>query len=239
MTDDERALRELLHHSAETFDPLDGAALRAAVEHRDRGRVRRLVLPAAIAASVAGIAVTGALIAQQPSPSAGPAGSAAPTGPRPSSTGGRSTAADHTFQVRLVLPATSFPANGRPIQAYVLAINHTGRPVVIDDACNGWVQVVLTNGQASSGMMNGGVACASKTLKPGTTRVPVTMLTTFTQCQQGKQRGTAGDPHCLGPHDSRMPNLPPGNYRAEVGTQSTSVQPRLSKPQPVTLTATR
>lgn len=239
MTDDERALRELLHHSAETFDPLDGAALRAAVEHRGRGRVRRLVLPAAVAASVAGIAVTGALIAQQPAPSAGPAGSAGPTGPPSSATDGRSPAAHHTFRVRLVLPATSFPANGRPIHAYVLAINHTGRPVVIHDACNGWVQAGLTGGHATFGITSGQVACASETLKPGTTRVPVIILTTFTQCQQGKQPGTADTPHCLGPNDSRPPDLPAGTYRAEVGTQSTSVQPLLSKPQPVTLTATR
>lgn len=238
MTDDERALRELLHHSAETFDPLDGAELRAAAERGDRRRAVRFVLPAAIAASVAGIAVAGVLIAHQSSPSAGPAGSAAPTGPRPNSIVGRSTAADHAFQVRLVLPARSFPADGQPIHAYVLAINHTGRPVVIHDACNGWVQAGLTGGHATFGISNLQVACASKTINPGTKRVPVIILTTFTQCLQGKQPGTPDAPHCVGPNDSSPPNLPAGTYRAEVLTQSTSVQPLLSKPQPVTLTPT-
>jgi hypothetical protein len=238
VTEVERALRERLHHSAETFDPLDGAAVRAAAQQRDRRGVHRFVVPAVVAASVAGIAVAGALIAQQPSPSAGPAGSAAPAGPRPSSIGGRSTAADHAFQVRLVLPARSFPANGQPIHAYVLAINHTGRPVVIHDACNGWVQAGLTGGHVTFGIFSGQVGCASKTINPGTTRVPVIILTTFTQCQQGKQPGTPDTPHCVGPNSS-PPNLPAGNYRAEVGTQSTSVQPLLSKPQPVTLTANR
>ena len=148
-------------------------------------------------------------------------------------------AADHAFRVKLVLPGLSFPANGQPIQAYVLAINHTGRPVVIHNACDGWVQAGLTGPHNSLVIANGDVACANDTIRTGTTRIDVSIPTTFAACQPGKGRGTPDMPHCAGPRDSRPPKLPPGNYRAEIETQSTSIRPVLSKPQPVTLTAVR
>ena len=69
--------------------------------------------------------------------------------------------------------------------------------------------------------------------------MPVSIPTTFTDCQQVKQQGDAHDPYCLDPHDSRFPNLPAGTYRAVVKTQSTSISPVLPKPQSITLTATR
>lgn len=239
MTDDEHALRELLHHSAASFDALDGTALRAAAKRGNRGRVGRFVLPAVVAASVAGIAGISVLIAHHTSPPAAPAPPAAATGSIRNSAGSRSAAADYAFRVRLVLPAASFPADGQPIHAYVLAINHTGQPVVIHDACNGWVQAGLTGGRATFGIINGDVACASKTLNQGTTRTPVIIPTTFAACAQGKQLGTPNTPHCLGPHDNVMPRLPPGRYRVVVETQSTSIRPVLPRPQPITLTRPR
>jgi hypothetical protein len=240
MADDESALRELLARTAVRFEPLDGAAVRAAAEHRKRHRrVRRVLLPVTAALSVAGIAATVSLVVAHQASTAGPAGTGAATHTAPRRVGGRSTPAAHAFQVRLVLPGTSFPADGRPIHAYVLAINHTGSPVVINNACNGWLEAGLTGEHVTFTIFNGAVGCASKTIAPGTTRIQVSILTTFTQCQQGRREGTPGRPHCIGPHDDRLPKLPPGAYRAVVRTQSTSIRPVLSKPQPITLTAVR
>jgi hypothetical protein len=237
MVDDESALRELLTRTAVRFEPLDGAAVRAAAHGKRRGRGRRVLLPVAAAFSVAAVAVTASLVANHPS--AGRAGTAAPTQTATSPARGGSTAASHTFQVRLILPGRSFPANGQPIHAYVLAINHTGRPVVISNACNGWLGAGLTGDHVNFTLWNGLVGCANRNIAPGTRRIPVSISTRFDQCGQGKQAGTPDFPHCLGPHDDILPKLPPGNYRAVVKTMRTSIPPILSKPQPITLTAVR
>ena len=240
MVEDARAVSQLLHHTAPSFESLDGAALRAQAEDHHRRRGRRRLLPAAAAASVIAFAVAVSLITHHTSSkpdAARPPSTPPPTHNAPNQTGSQTRVADGTVRVNLVLPATTFPADGQPIHAQLTVINGTGRGVVIKNACDGWVNAGLSGGPVTFEPASGLVGCASKTIAPGTTVIHTTIRTTFTQCQQGKQQGTADMPHCLGPNDSNLPNLPPGTYWAEVKTQSTSVAPVLSSPQKVRLTA--
>jgi hypothetical protein len=242
MADDLPALHDLLVRVAPEFDALDGAAVRANATGSRAAtdtRVRRFAAPAAAAALVIGLAVAITLLVQDRS-QPGHSGSAPSTGlPKTSPVSSRRATPHPGFQLKLVLPATRFPADGRPIKAHVLAINHTGGPVKIRDACNGWVLVGLAGMHNSVSIASGDVRCAGTALPIGTTRVPVVIRTTYSQCQQGKRPGTPAAPHCLGPRDSRPPNLPPGSYRAEVKTMSTSSKPTLPRPQQVILTSPR
>jgi hypothetical protein len=135
------------------------------------------------------------------------------------------------FRIRLVLSATRVPADGTPLHGYALVINQTGHPIEIRDGrCDSWLQAGLAGPHVRLRVISLLVGCASTYLREGTTRIPVTIATTYDRCLQGNQPGTPDSPHCLGPNDDQIPALPPGTYRAEIGTQHTSISPALPKP---------
>jgi hypothetical protein len=182
---------------------------------RTRSRwTRRLVLPAAAAVLVLALAAVllmprtfGHDAAQ---PGAGPSAA---------------------FRITLVLSKTRAPADGTPLHGHVLVINQTGHPIEIQDGrCEEWLQAGLTGPHVQLHLISILVRCARTELREGTTRLPITIDTTYDRCLQGKQPGTPDSPHCRGPNDDQIPALPPGTYRARIRTQHTSTTPTLPKP---------
>jgi hypothetical protein len=141
------------------------------------------------------------------------------------------------FRLELKLPGTRFPADGTPIAAVVVAINHTESPIGLrHTGCGSLVQVGLSGGLARfNGEMRLANICAVAPFRPGVTQVPVTIATTYQGCQQGRLPGTRQMPHCMGAADSTLPPLPPGRYRVNVVPQQLSVTPALSRPIWITL----
>jgi hypothetical protein len=185
----------------------------------DERRLR--VLPVTAAVAIAAIAIGATVLAPGPATRSTASGSTTGAG----------------FRLQLELGATSVPADGTPIQGYVLVINHTGKPVEVRDAsCDAWVQAGLSGTQVAFVVSSLDVRCGSGQLREGRTRIAVKIATTYTGCQQGNRSGTAKLPHCIGRHDSEIPPLPPGDYRVEVGTQHVSAAPALPQPRRVTLT---
>jgi hypothetical protein len=240
VAEDEERLRGLLTDMAPDFDALHGGAIRAganAMRGSAVSRTRRVLLPSVSAAVILAVTLAVTLFVRGHAPSRGPASTSLPTAPTPTAVTSHS-ATNSPFRIELVLPATTFPANGHPIDASVLIINDTGAPIEVRDGCNVLAAAGLTNSRVSLHIAFAGVGCASKNLPTGITRIPMQIPTTFTACQQGKRPGTADVPHCIGPNDSRAPNLPAGTYLAEVQTNmaTTGRRPALPRPQAITLT---
>jgi hypothetical protein len=225
VTSDEKVIRDLLSDSAPTFGSLDGSAVRersAALQPRRDSRWPRAVPATAAAVLIAGIALGASLLFR---------------GTPTHSTGSGGNTEAHTFRLQLVLPATSAQADGTPIRAFVVAINHTGKPIEIRDAsCDAWIQAGLSGRHIQFEVSSSDVGCASGQLREGITRLRVKILTTYNGCQQGSQPGTADMPHCQGPHDTGIPPLPPGEYQVHLGTQNVSPTPAMPRPAHITLT---
>jgi hypothetical protein len=201
-------------------------------EFRARRRTRRRRWAAVGASSLAVAGVAALAVGLTGAPSSAPETNH-PAGHATSkpSTSTRTGAASAPFRLRIVLADTSVRAGGRPIHGYILAINSTGRPLEIRDAqCDAWVQAGLSGRHVHFAVTSLDVACGSAQLREGVTRIPVTIPTSYTGCQQGKQHGTPDLPHCIGAHDSTMPVLPPGTYHVVVGTQHVTPAPTLPRP---------
>lgn len=219
MNHDEDKLRDLLTRSAPTFVSLDGNAIRDSDGSLSSPRPPRRWRQGGLALGAAAIVVVSAIIASlilANRPSA-----TQPVGADPAS----------AFQIQLVLPTTRAPADGSPLHGYALAINHTGHTIEIRAGkCDPWLQAGLSGRHIRFEVTSILMGCASVQLREGTTRIPLTIPTTYTQCAQGNQSGTPDSPHCRGPNDNQMAALPPATYHAVVGTQHTSTTPRLPKP---------
>lgn len=223
MNEDETVLHDLLTRTAPTFDALDGQFIRdrgATLHARSASPWRRFGRPAMIAAIVLATAALALSVSHWPGPASSPA-----------------AGSDRAFRLELVLATTRVPA-GTPIHGHVLAINHTGHPITILDApCDPWVQAGLTGAHVQFSAISPDVACGSVQLHEGTTRIPVTIQTTYERCVQGNQRGTPDAPHCGDTNATLMPPLPPGRYQAVVEVLQPHASPVLPEPVVVTLIA--
>lgn len=138
-----------------------------------------------------------------------------------------------------MLDETTVPA-GRPINGVAIVTNATGHPLVIADCHGVWLQVGLSNAKVSYDP--GWLTCLSApgtTLPVGTTRVAITVGTTYYQCSEHAGSAVTDMPACLHRrHGPTMPPLPPGTY----ATKAVMLQPKgVRAPTPaavqVTLTA--
>lgn len=147
----------------------------------------------------------------------------------------RTAASSAAFRLRLHLDTLRAPADGQPIHATVTVTNHTGKPVTIYDACNGWLSVGLTTARIRYDQINGDVACASMLLKTGTTKIHIAVSTRYQECKPGdKPTGDPNLPNCL--KSSQMPPLPAGRYNAVIKTMSLNHHPAKPHPTAVRLT---
>jgi hypothetical protein len=118
----------------------------------------------------------------------------------------------------LDLSRAAAPADGSPVSASVHLINGLGHPYVVPNACNAWLGVGLTVGGQPFDLVNGGVACAGRTIPTGSTVIPVQISTTYGWCSQIRSQATATVPYCEGSGHDQMPNLPAGHYTISIAT---------------------
>lgn len=163
-------------------------------------------------ATVVALLFTSALIA-------GCASSTGATGhpPKPAATRGANAAATTVrstgVRVDVVLDRRVTPADGTPIRGYAEVTNASGKPVTIDNACNGWLYVGLTTRHLTFDPAIAGVGCVSGQLPAGTTRIPITVSTTYQECKQPGGGSTGPPPpRCIGRDHNVMPPLPAGRY---------------------------
>lgn len=198
-------------------------------------------LPSHVRASRSGLRLAAVLVVFCSAACAAPTGPAASNvEPASSSHPGASGVAKITkargITARLVLRRTVVPAGGGPLRGYVEIVNSTASPVVVPDACNGIVQVYLAAQHSEGGFASGLVACASKTLPVGTTRLPVVVPTAYRECRQGSASQAPGMVPCGGRRHNVMPPLPAGTYVAN--TFFTRTAPQLRAPAGVRISLT-
>lgn len=141
------------------------------------------------------------------------------------------------IEVSLVLNGNRYPADGAAIVGYLDIVNRTGKPIALDDACNGWVNVGLTNADVAFRPLTGAVGCARpKLLSPGTSRTRIQILTTLTSCS-GDPSNHSGLPNCVGRTHEQLPPLAAGHYRTQVIFGRS--RPGLPVPAPVNITLTK
>lgn len=144
--------------------------------------------------------------------------------------------AQSPFSATVLLDRTTAPANGESLSGYLVVRNETGAPIVITNACNGWFGVGLSRPHVQDfapGFTD--VACASKDLPVGTTRIPIRVSTAYDECAE--PGGVPPKPKCVGPNHNVSPPLPPGDYVTTVGFANLSRQPTQGTPVRVSLTA--
>ena len=154
--------------------------------------------------------------------------------------GGPATGSAATqFRLRLHLDTRQARDDGHPIRGYVQVINDTGKPIVIDDPCNVWLGVGLTNAHIRYQFVTDDIGCTAEGhLAVGTSTVKIAVATSYQQCQQATtQGGGPDDPACLPNRRSMIPPLPAGHYQLIVRTRSLGQQPSLPAPLTVTLTS--
>lgn len=123
---------------------------------------------------------------------------------------GRST---QPLTVQIRLSGTSVRA-GEPLRGVAVVTNPNDRPLVIVTCNHIWLQVGLTGAKVSFPAVwdlcrdNPGTA-----VRPGTSRLPVTIQTTYPACTPHVRPASARLPVCLHPdHNPTEPPLPPGIY---------------------------
>lgn len=166
----------------------------------------------------------------------GPVPDPLPQSPRPGASGKNGLLpAWPQLHDRLVLDRTTVVA-GAPIKGHLVVTNDGTRPIEVARGCSPSDEygVVLANASYRQQRFVATDACGlAKTLliRPGTTRLPVTVLTTYSVCSQSgsQQSDSQRVPACL---PRGMPSLPPGRYRTVLeGTQIA-----LPAPAPVVVT---
>jgi hypothetical protein len=143
------------------------------------------------------------------------------------------------FSVQVVLDRTTAPADGETLNGYLVVTNNTGAPIVVNNACNGWFGVGLSNPQVQDftpGFTQ--VACPRAELPVGTTRVPIHVRTAYSACVEpgGSAGGNPPVPNCVGPSHTEPPPLPPGDYVVAIRFANVSRVPSRGEPVHVTLT---
>ena len=238
MTGDETALRELLHRAA----PDLGTLVPPPDREPARGRQGRRTFLAVGAAAV-GVVAVAVVVALAVQPASGDRGRSGPAGgPSASYPGTNSvppTGLD-PLTVQLRLDETTVPA-GQPISGVAVVTNSTAHPLTIAD-CNGyWLQVGLTAaGLPYSPVWDQCLSIPGTVLQPGTTRMPITIETTYDGCNPRPGEATDTMPACIVGHGGQrdvMPPLPPGTYRTAVAMLAPKgVQTPTPDPIEVTLT---
>jgi hypothetical protein len=194
----------------------------------------RYLLVAASVAAVGLLAACGSPHAQRSSP--GTSSSVVPTvSPAPTTATGL-VHAPSGLTDRLVLQHTQVTA-GTPIKGS-LVVTYRGRaPINLNRGCRPQYAVVVTNHRFPPDVaFSADCSTAPFVIKPGETRLAVTVITTYDRCAQVASQATSSMPACL--HGRQiMPPLPPGRYEAVlVGDGLPLPAPA---PIPVSLTASR
>lgn len=141
----------------------------------------------------------------------------------PSGVGHRTTGAPprtsrHPLAVSVALDHTR-AVMGHAITGEAIVVNSTGQKLEIPD-CNGsWLQVGLANAHVR--FEPAWAACLTipgTVLAAGTTRLPISVQTTYQQCTQDPSSETRDPPACLhaAENGSFMPPLPAGTYRTAI-----------------------
>ncbi len=151
---------------------------------------------------------------------------------QPTAASGRHPTAQIDLDVVVVLERTTSQA-GPPILGEVIATNHTGHTLRLGN-CGGWIQVGLVNGQINAMPTIILPACPPATLQPGTTRIPISVITRYSGCTQS-QHPTQQFPACLKSSRDVMPPLPPGTYTTEADINAPP-DIRISPPLPIKVT---
>jgi hypothetical protein len=126
---------------------------------------------------------------------------------------GSDTGSTQPLSVQIRLYETSVAA-GQPIHGVAVVTNRNDEPLVIATCNHIWLQVGLTG----AGLPYHAVwdLCADKggtAVQPGTSRMPVTIQTTYPACTPHARSASARLPMCLRPHrDPTAAPLPPGHY---------------------------
>lgn len=140
--------------------------------------------------------------------------------------------ADPSLTDRIVLKSSSVTA-GHPIDATLLVVNHSATAINLTKTCRPSFVVALTN-RTYIPRVAFTTDCSSQpfAIVPGTTRLPIKVITTYLGCQQGGST-VSGQPACVG---DEAPPLPAGRYDAVmVGNGGLA----LPEPLPVPVTLTR
>jgi len=138
--------------------------------------------------------------------------------------------------LRVRLDHTTVKA-GTPIKGEVALVNTTTRDITVETcAADGWLDVGLTGHGVTFAPAHIQIACLPTVqLPPGTTRSPVTVLTSYNGCvPTGASIPSPGMPVCAA---GVPPPLPVGRYRVAVVT--TGLPPDLSGPNALVVTLTR
>jgi hypothetical protein len=145
-----------------------------------------------------------------------------------------SSVPDPGLAAHIELPVTTAAA-GTKLEGFLVVSNNTGAPLhVLDRGCAPKWGVAVTNAQYVPNIpFTMECATAPLELPVGETRLPVSIFTTYSGCQQGAASGsgTTVFPTCL---PSGPPPLPPGDYT----TILVGSIPGLPDPSPVTITLT-
>lgn len=109
--------------------------------------------------------------------------------------------------------STTRSVAGRPISGAIVVIN-LGSAINLSHGCRPMYTVVLANSHYAP-VIAWPTDCAagSFVIPTGTTRLPVTVYTSYSICSQSGS-ATSSSPPCLG--GGEMPPLPPGTYQARV-----------------------
>jgi len=112
--------------------------------------------------------------------------------------------------VRLVLDRTTV-APGQNICAELIVENNSGHP--IPKTCDTWAQVGLKSKAILFKPVWDTRYCLGVPLPEGTSRWPVPILSTYTDCMGETPLPGDDTPRCI---DGRIPPLPPGTYSTAV-----------------------
>ena len=145
------------------------------------------------------------------------------------------TATRSPLALRVRLDHTTVEA-GTSIKGEVTVVNTTTGDIMVETcAADGWLDVGLTGHGVTFAPAHIQIACLPTVqLPPGTTRSPVTVLTSYNGCAPpGDATSDPATPRCVA---NVPPPLPVGRYRVDVVT--TGLPPDLSGPNALTVTLT-
>lgn len=121
---------------------------------------------------------------------------------------------------------------GRPVQASVYAVNHTGRSLRVSCTTGTWPVVLLSGGGLPPTVFDPLLQCPAPVLPPGQSHFTVSVPTTYRHCGMYSAGPGPGNPKC-GPGFT-MPPLPAGVYQLKVA--SSGLPAGTTWPPPVAIT---